>query len=69
VLVPVTDSEEAALLLQRSPGGVESLPERDQAAVRAVHDEQFERAEDLLKGLIIYNRLTAAPTPEKVAAK
>jgi len=34
-----------------------------------MHDEQLDRAEDLLKGLLIYNQLTAAPKPEKMAAK
>ena len=68
ILVPVTDSEEAALLLKRSPGGVESLPDKERAAVQAVHDEQFERAEDLLKGLIFYNHL-AGEKPERMAAK
>jgi carboxyl-terminal processing protease len=68
ILVPVTDAEESALLLKRSPGGIGALPEKDRAAVAAVHDEQLERAEDLLKGLILYDRLTAAPKPGKVTA-
>jgi carboxyl-terminal processing protease len=67
ILVPMTDAEEAALVMQRSPGGVESLPEKQQAAIRAIHDTQLERAQDLLKGLLIYNAMTAKP--EKVAAK
>ena len=68
ILVPVTDNEEAALLLKRSPGGTEALTGKQRAAVEAVHDEQLERAEDLLKGLILYKHL-AAGTPERVAAK
>ena len=68
ILVPVSDSDEAALLLQRSPGGLESLPDQQRATVAAVHDEQLERAQDLLKGLILYNHL-AAGTSEPVAAK
>jgi carboxyl-terminal processing protease len=67
VPVPVTDFEEAALMLQRSPGGVESLPAKDQPEVRAVRDTQLERAEDLMKGLLIYSAMN--PVPEKVAAK
>jgi hypothetical protein len=35
--------------------------------VRAGHDTQLERAEDLMKGLLIYSSLN--PVPEKVAAK
>jgi carboxyl-terminal processing protease len=69
IFVPVSDREEAALLLQRSPGGVETLPDQQRTAVQAVHDEQLERAEDLLKGLILYNRLAEASPPEKLAAK
>ncbi len=69
ILVPVTDTEEAALLLKRSPGGVESLPRRDRAEVEAIHDEQLDRAEDLLKGLILYQQLTDKAKPEKMAAK
>jgi carboxyl-terminal processing protease len=69
ILVPISDSEEAALLIQRSPGGAESLPDKERAAVEAVHDEQLERAQDVLRGLIAYDRLTAAPKPAKMAAK
>jgi len=68
IAVPLTDTEEAALLLKRSPGGVQSLPEKERAAVEAVQDEQLKRAEDLLKGLIIYDRLTTIQ-PVKTAAK
>ena len=69
IIVPVTDAEEAALLLQRTPGGVETLPDKDRATVTAVHDEQLDRARDLLKGLVIYNQRTAASKPEKITAK
>jgi len=69
ILVPMTDAEEAALILQHSPGGVESLPEQKQAEVSAVHDTQLERAEDVLKGLLIYNALITESKPEKVAVK
>ena len=67
IWVPVTDSEEAAVLLQRSPGGVETLPERDRAAVRAIHDEQLERAQDLLKGLIIFHKISEPIQSKKIA--
>jgi carboxyl-terminal processing protease len=69
ILVPMTDAEEAALILQHSPGGVESLPENKQADVKAVHDTQMERAEDVLKGLLIYSSLNPDGKPQKVAAK
>ena len=69
ILVPMTDLEEAAVVLQYSPGGVEALPEKKQAEVRAIHDKQLERAQDLLKGLLIYNTLNGVAKPEKMAAK
>jgi hypothetical protein len=37
--------------------------------VLAARDEQMDRAEDLLKGLILYDRLTETRKPEKMAAK
>ena len=69
IFVPLTDAEEAAVLVKRTPGGLESIPEKERAAVESMHDEQLDRAEDLLKGLILYDKLTAAPKPQKIAAK
>jgi carboxyl-terminal processing protease len=69
IYVPLTDAEEAAVLAKHTPGGVESLPEKERPGILAARDEQLDRAEDLLKGLILYDRLTGAPKPQKVAAK
>ena len=69
ILVPLSDAEEAALLLKRSPGGLDGLPSGTRIRVDNLHDEQFERAEDLLKGLLLYNTLTAVPKPAKLAVK
>lgn len=69
ILVPLTDTEEAAVLIKRTPGGLESIPESDRASIEAINDEQLDRAEAVLKGLILYDRLTAAPNSKKVAAK
>jgi carboxyl-terminal processing protease len=68
-IVPVTDFEDWALALQHMLGGVESLPAGEQTKVRAVHDSQLERAQDLLKGILIYNAMNAEARPQKVAAK
>jgi carboxyl-terminal processing protease len=68
-IVPVTDFEEAALIRRSTPGGVESLPDDQQAAVKAVHDTQLERAQDVLKGILLYHALNADRPPQKVAAK
>ena len=40
---------ERDILLQRTPGGVESLEEKERARVSGAHDAQLERAMDLLK--------------------
>lgn len=69
ILVPLTDFEEAAIVRQQSPGGVEALNEKERATVQAVHDTQLERANDLLKGLLLYRALNGEAAPKKVAAK
>ncbi|MGA9778394.1 MAG: S41 family peptidase [Verrucomicrobiia bacterium] len=66
VVVPMTDEEEAALTFQRSLGGLYSLSPEDRALVEKIQDVQLERAEDLLKGILLYSKLS---TPEKVAVK
>jgi carboxyl-terminal processing protease len=68
-VVPVTDFEDWALALQHTLGGVESLPVDQQAKVRDVRDTQLERAQDLLKGILIYNAMNTGAKPQKVAAK
>lgn len=69
ILVPLTDFEEAAIVRQQSPGGVETLNEKERATVQAVRDTQLERANDLLKGLILYRAIKGEAAPKKVAAK
>ncbi len=69
VVVPVSDEEEAAQIIKREPGGAESLPDAERARVDAQPDQQLQRAEDLLKGLIIYQNLARGAHAEKVAAK
>ncbi len=66
IFVPMTDMEQASLLVRRAPGGFESLDDKDRARIQESSDVQLERAEDLLKGLLLYEKLIA---PEKVAAK
>jgi carboxyl-terminal processing protease len=65
-LVPMSDEDQASLLVKRAPGGLESLDDKDRAVVEKSHDIQFDRAEDLLKGILLYEALI---TPEKVAAR
>ncbi len=68
-IVPVTDFEEAALIRRSTPGGVESLPDDQQAAVKSVHDTQLERAQDVLKGILLYHAMNAGASPKNVAVK
>jgi carboxyl-terminal processing protease len=68
-VVPVTDFEDWALALQHTLGGVESLPVDQQPRVRDVRDTQLERAQDLLKGILIYDAMNTGANPQKVAAK
>ncbi len=66
VVVPMTDEEEAALIFKRSPAGLYSLSPADRARVEKIQDVQLERADDLLKGILLYSKLSHS---EKVAAK
>src|SRR5439155_22017765 len=65
ILVPMSDEEMRDVLLKRTPGGIESLPERDQERVSHARDTQLERAMDLLKGISLYTKRAAAPDREK----
>jgi carboxyl-terminal processing protease len=65
-LVPMSDEEQADLIIKRSPGGLESLDAKDRVRVENSRDNQLDRADDLLKGILLYDALA---TPEKVAAK
>jgi carboxyl-terminal processing protease len=70
--VPMTEEQEAALLVKRAPGGMESLNETNRVSLARVRDIQLERAEALLRDLLLYNALNdaaKAEAPEKMAAK
>ncbi len=66
IVVPLTDEQEAALILKRSPGGIESLDETNRLRVEETEDIQLDRAEDLLKGILIYSGMSE---PDKLAQK
>ena len=67
IVVPVTDEEERDILLQRTPGGIESLEEKDRERVGHARDPQLDRAMDLLKGITLFTQ--RAPAPEKKPAR
>jgi carboxyl-terminal processing protease len=73
IIVPMSAEEEEALILRRSRGGVETLPDDRREEVMAVHDVQLERAMEVLKGVTIYAQRSvgekaAVRKSEKVAA-
>lgn len=65
--VPMTEEEGRAVQLQWTPGGVESLEEKDRELVSQVHDPQLEYATDLLKGITLLSQ--RSPLPEKRVAR
>jgi carboxyl-terminal processing protease len=67
ILVPMTEEQEAALLLTRLPGGLAALDSIERVRVAKIQDVQLQRAEDLLKDMLLYGRLQGAPA--KLAAK
>jgi carboxyl-terminal processing protease len=66
IFVPMSDEAQAALLANGSPGGLESLDDKDRARIENSRDVQLDRAEDLLKGILLYGEMSA---PEKMAVK
>ena len=70
VTVPVTDEEDRDIILRRSPGGIESLDEPERDRVQNSHDPQLDRANDLLKGIMLFSDLAPAKefSSDKMAA-
>jgi carboxyl-terminal processing protease len=64
VTVVLTSEEERDLALKRAPGGLETLDRRDRDRVAQARDPQLDRANDLLKGIILFSQ--RAPLPEKI---
>ena len=60
IVVPMTDEQEAALILKRAPGGLDSLDETNRLQAEQIKDIQLDRAEDLLKGILIYSQMTGS---------
>ena len=73
-VVPLTDEEERDIIMQRTPGGLESLEPVDRERVSKARDAQLDRATDLLKGVILFSSRAPATEgsqekPGKMAAK
>src|SRR5204863_4029421 len=67
ISVPVTEQEERDIVLQRTPGGLESLEGKERERVANARDPQLDRAVDVLKGLMLYAQ--RAPATDKKPAK
>jgi carboxyl-terminal processing protease len=67
IVVPLTEEQERDIQLRHTPGGVQSLDDKDRDRVLSAHDPQLDRAMDLLKGITLFTQ--RAPAPEKGAAK
>jgi carboxyl-terminal processing protease len=68
IVVPTTDEEDHDIRLQLTPGGVESLEEKERDRIKSAHDPQLERAQDLLKGIMLYtDRATEHPSGKMAA--
>jgi carboxyl-terminal processing protease len=61
--VEMSPEMEQAVRLQRVPGGVESLEQEEQERIRGTRDMQYDRAVDLLKGVLLF----AERAPERLA--
>lgn len=66
ITILATDEEEAAILLRRAPGGVESLEGKDRERLENARDPQMDRAMDMLKGILLFTQ--RMPTDESEAA-
>lgn len=69
IVVPTTDEEDRDIRLQLTPGGLESLDQKDRERVKASHDPQLERAMDLLKGIMLYTDRSGGREMENVASQ
>jgi len=67
IIVPMTEIEDRDIQLQRAPGGLESLSEKERDRVAGALDPQLDRAMDLLKGITLFTE--RSPWPEKRIAK
>ena len=63
----MTDDEERAMLLKRSPGGLETLEAGDREMMEKLRDPQFDRAVDVLKGILLFAQ--RAPADDRPAGK
>ncbi|HUD83751.1 MAG TPA: S41 family peptidase [Candidatus Saccharimonadales bacterium] len=66
IVVAMTPAEELDLETKDIPGALDVLSPKDRERVEALHDRQFDRAIDLLRGVLLYAQ--RSPGPSRVAA-
>jgi carboxyl-terminal processing protease len=69
IVVPTTEEEDRDIRLQLTPGGVESLDDKERERMKKAHDPQLERATDLLKGIMLYTDRASDHPADKMAAR
>jgi carboxyl-terminal processing protease len=69
IVVPTTEEEDRDIRLQLTPGGVESLDQKERDRIKTAHDPQLERASDLLKGIMLYTDRSNGQSSDKMAAR
>lgn len=69
IVVPTTEEEDRDIRIQLTPGGMESLDPQERDHIKASHDPQLERAEDLLKGIMLYTDRSDAHKLENIASQ
>jgi len=67
IYVPLTDRQEALLQFKRAPGGSASLDETNQTLLALTQDPQLDRADDLLKAILIYEKFDDRNAPRRMA--
>lgn len=65
IIVPLSEEEEQLLMLRRTPGGLESLDEKDRERAATIRDAQLDRAMDVLKGIGLYTKRNGEKLPPK----
>ena len=74
IIVLLTEEQERDIQLKHTPGGVQSLDDKERERVLNARDPQLDRAMDLLKGITLFTQRAPAPDHrvakgEKLAAK
>jgi carboxyl-terminal processing protease len=67
IVVPMTEEDERDVQLKHTPGGIQSLDDKERERVLSARDPQLDRAMDLLKGITLFTQ--RAPAGEKMLAK